>query len=187
MWADLPPRSSGALFYSPVVDEKNPDHYKTFLQFVTNKKAGQLNQIVPDGCFTLEFGRCQQKDCLYVFRSQADKARHLLLIHKAAKADSYPDGFSCKFVKQNGETCQHSEPSRYKLTKHKNAEGHKIIRKRRNQTEQTEQTEQDEERQRQELVDEPDIEDVRERVGGIQDSEAQETETLLEMSLDELV
>ena len=87
-------------------------------------------------------------------------------------------------MKQNGETCQHREQSRYKSGKHKQAEGHKITRKRRNQNEQGE------ERQAEELVDEPgqdDIEDARERVGGIQDTEAEETETVLEMSLNDQV
>ena len=130
MWAGLPKRSQGGLFFSPVRDENHLGHYKTYLQHVTMQRSGKLEPIVPDSCFEdLEFGRCKEADCMYVFRSQVDKARHLLLIHKAAKSNAFPDGFTCRFQIPGGNTCKHKEVTRYKLNKHKIAVGHKVSRK----------------------------------------------------------
>merc|ERR1719350_332104 len=38
VWKDLPPRSSGALFFAPVEDPDHKGHYKTFLDLVKDWK-----------------------------------------------------------------------------------------------------------------------------------------------------
>lgn len=127
VWNDLPSRKDGGLFFSPV-PSSHPDHYETFLEMKARKRTGRLDKIVPDDCFKdLEFGRCDQEDCFYVYRSAIDRVRHLMLCHKATRKETNFDGsFICKFKLPNGETCGFKGKTQHYLNRHKDDENHKI-------------------------------------------------------------
>ena len=137
VWKDLPSRKDGGLFFSPV-PSSHPGHYETFLEMKARKRAGRLEKIVPDDCFSdLEFWRCEIEDCFYVYRSAIDRVRHLMQIHKATKKDTNFDGsFTCKFKLPNGELCGFKGKTQHYLKKHKDEEKHKIrIHKKSNEPE----------------------------------------------------
>ena len=130
LWFGLPSKDDGGLFFSPVQDNDNPGHFKTFLQLMREKDVGTLEKIIPDGCFgDLDFGRCKVPGCLYVFFSDIDRVRHLLLLHKASKSELHPDGFQCKHKLPSGELCQFRAATKHYVNKHKEAEGHIVRRK----------------------------------------------------------
>jgi len=115
----LPSRKSGALFYDCIPDPERPNHYQTLLKMMSEVKS---LKITPDAMFP-DVKRCQESNCLYSFKSQADADRHQRLAHGTNNKPNHPAGFVCKF-KINGQVCGQSFDSYWFLTKHKKANGH---------------------------------------------------------------
>ena len=88
---DLPRKDQGGLFYGVSPDPSHPGHNKTFLQ-LSKEKA----EIVPDGDIH-DAERCQEEECLYVFKSNADSVRHMKLIHEKFGQQAHPLGFHMEF------------------------------------------------------------------------------------------
>jgi len=124
-WSCLPKKQQGGLFFDCEEDSLQPGHYRTLLDLL-----GDISElsIKPDGQFS-EIKRCQEKDCLYSFKSLQDSQRH----HRIAHGTTGPkvNEHVCKF-KIDGSVCGQVFTTKWNLTKHKNTSGHKMSRKNKN-------------------------------------------------------
>ena len=112
--------SPGAKFWSPVPSSKYEGHYSSFLECLQTRKP-----FTPDSTLNgSNFGRCPRSRCSYTYTSQADKERHLKLIHclrgRTFTNASGGPGFMCNYLQpSNGEICTEVFSSKYQRLQHK--------------------------------------------------------------------
>jgi len=121
LWSSLPDKKQGGLFFAPEEDPDKPGHYATLLSLI--KKVETL-EIKADAVFGVE--RCKENGCLYTFKSNTDKIRHMRIFHDQDKVELKS---VCRFKKEDGSICNQEFDTPFKMQKHKSATGHKVSKK----------------------------------------------------------
>ena len=115
------------LFPPITVDPSKPDHFMTYHQLIDAE-----NYDAPGYHFTTwNVGACHK--CKYVFSSQADKDRHILIIHKGKRAYDKEQAENQQAdepaappapAQHSCQTCLAYFPSRWFLRQHMRSTGH---------------------------------------------------------------
>ena len=127
VWEELStliPKDSSYLLPSVTRDPDNPGHFKTWHQLCDARNALQFDDIGLHFSVA-NIGNCA-KGCRYYFSSEADKSRHIRLVHggkKGYETDTVPAApadelaFKCR-------QCNAAFPNRYQLSCHQKDNGH---------------------------------------------------------------